>query len=97
MNYLTTIRQMEARQTRYEEALARILSWRRVCGSAFPLNSEPLRVWSANGTPLAVAARTWLPALIEVAEAAKDHRTNACDVPHEALDAALARLDEVAR
>ena len=36
-------------------------------------------------------------ALIEVAEAAKDHRTNACAVPHEALDAALARLDEVAR
>ena len=34
-------------------------------------------------------------ALIEVAEAAKDHRTNACAVPHEALDAALARLEEV--
>ena len=36
-------------------------------------------------------------ALIEVAKAAKDHRTGACDVPHEALDAALARLDEVGR
>ena len=44
-----------------------------------------------------VAARTWLPALVEVAEAAKDHRTDACDVPHEALDAALARLDEMER
>lgn len=55
--------------------------------------------WDENdaNADFIVAARTWLPALIEVAIQAADHRTDACNVPHADLDAALARLDETGR
>ena len=49
----------------------------------------------SHDTAFIVAARTWLPALIEVATAARQ----VCDYPdighHRKLRAALARLDEV--
>ena len=65
--------------------------------------TAPSLVTSSDNAAFIAAARTWLPALIEVAEAAQEterlakpnHEWKLRAKAHERLIAALARLDEV--